>query len=307
LVWLGLAALLFWAPAALAQPVAEAKRYEDLARQAYDAKDFARAAELFGKAYELVPNALTKYNEARAWAEAGQAAPEADAHAQAVALGTLDASYAEFSRERLLELERQVGAVVLTEPAGAEVSVAHAQARPAPVRIHLAPGRYEVRVETPAGAQHALSVEIAAGKSIQLALPTAAPDAPKPSPDAPPPPPPEPATTDSGNGQWIAGWVCLAGGGALGIVAAVLGVQTLGAVDDFEATGNTDAELRDDAVSLRTWTNVATVAAVVVGGSGVVLLLTAPDGESDEGDAVQAAVRMSAGPGAAGVVATLRW
>lgn len=285
-----------------AQPVEQARQYEEQARAAYDAEDYERAAGLFARAYGLVPNALTKYNEARAWSAAGRLGAEADAHAAALALGTLDAAFADFSRRRMAELDASLGAVVLTEPAGAKVSVAHANGRMAPCRIHLAAGRYNVRIETPNGGRKTLGVEVVAGRTVQLYLPPEE----QPSPATPALGPSSAPDEEGGGGaQSIAGWIGLGTGGALGIVAVVLGVQTLGAVDDFEATNNTDAALRDEAVSLRTWTNVTTIAAALVGGTGIVLLLTAPSEDGGEGDA--AALRMGPTLGGMGAAATVRW
>ena len=72
------------------------------------------------------------------------------------------------------------------------------------------------------------------------------------------------------------GWIALGAGVVLAGTAVFLGTRTLSARDDYEAHGGTSQSKYDKAVALRTWTNVAAGGALVAGGLGTVLLLTAP-------------------------------
>src|SRR5215208_164770 len=67
-------------------------------------------------------------------------------------------------------------------------------------------------------------------------------------------------------------------GAACASTAIVLGLSAVSARDDFDASGRSDAEARDRAVTLRTWTNVAWGAAAATAATGAVLLLSARGG-----------------------------
>jgi hypothetical protein len=100
-----------------------------------------------------------------------------------------------------------------------------------------------------------------------------------PSPLLPPPPPAE-----GGLGtQRVLAWLLVGAGAAAAGGAIALGVATLDARDDFEASGRTDAELRDRTLALRDWTNVAWIGAAVIGGVGIVLEMTAPEPKALKG------------------------
>jgi hypothetical protein len=66
-----------------------------------------------------------------------------------------------------------------------------------------------------------------------------------------------------------------AGALSLGTGAFLLG-RGLSARDDFEASGRTDADAHDRAVSYRTWSTVTLFGGGALAGAGVVLLLTSP-------------------------------
>ncbi len=112
---------------------------------------------------------------------------------------------------------------------------------------------------------------------------------------APPPPPPVEAppqqvtqpvrTGDPGRGQRLAGWVTLGAGVAAAGVGVVFGVQAQSSQDDFEA-GTTLTEKHDardqgeqQALIADVLYGVGAAAAI----TGLVLVLTAPDGEAVSG------------------------
>ena len=53
----------------------------------------------------------------------------------------------------------------------------------------------------------------------------------------------------------VAGWSCLGLGGAVLVSSGVVGGLTLSKVSQYDDTGNTDVELYDEAVTLKTTTN----------------------------------------------------
>lgn len=278
-------AALVWGPLPSAQ-AGEPERTpeEKRAYQAFDRGDYEEAARAFGEAFRVTRAASVKYNEAYAWQRAGRLGPAADGYTAALQLGGLDAERAKASRDRLAELRRKLGSVVLLRPVGGSVTLAHAVQEPIPTRVHVAPGTHFVEVRSSCGGTVQRRVELKAAQSLEVDVATELPACPEPADGAAP----HGSTEQPGDhgadkpveAQWIAGWALLGTGATAGIVAAVLGYQTLSTIADFEATGNTDAELRDEAISLRTWTNVAWIAGAALAATGVVLLLTSPDSET---------------------------
>jgi len=266
----------------------EAARLEAKAREAFGRGDYEDAAGLFAKAHELSPAAITKYNEAFSWEKADRLPEQADAYEAALAIGTLDADRTAYARERLVELEKSLGVLVVRQPAGATVYVAHAQGRRVPARIHLFAGDHDVVVRTGSRTQRQ-SLTIEADQVKFLAFDS--------DPDAP-------TTRSSGASaaQVIAGWSGIGLGGALAVTSVGLGGAFLSARSDFVDGGRTDAATRQRAVDLRLATNLTLAGALVFGGLGLTLLLTAPD---DEPQASHSSVRLRLLP--TGVAGELRW
>jgi len=312
--WLQLLTLLLAAwlalPTAHAQGVSQARGSEEEARQAFEAGEFERAALAFAEAFAAAPRAATKYNEAFSWQKAGKIAPAADGYESALGMEDLGDKLTDASRDRLGELKKQLGYVQVVAPVGGSVSVAHAVEVPIPARIHLLPGHYQLEVQSGGStSQHAL--DVIAGRSLRIDA-TSEPQTAK----LPAPPLKQPAADDdaeSGMGQWVAGWVGVGLGAATLVAAGVVGGMTLSAVSDYDASGNTDAKLRDDAVTLRTTTNVLLGVGAGIAAIGVVLLLTTPTEEPAK-ESVSVALRIGAGsvhsavPGPApGLGVHLRW
>ncbi|MEZ4438943.1 MAG: hypothetical protein R3B72_07630 [Polyangiaceae bacterium] len=82
----------------------------------------------------------------------------------------------------------------------------------------------------------------------------------------------------------------IAGGAAIGV-----GVQALAARDDYDASGNRDADARSKAASLRTVTNVLWAGAGALAIAGTVMVIV---GWEDEGDA---SVSLEIGPASLGL------
>lgn len=258
-----------------------ARAAEASARAEFRKKNYTEAAEGFAAAFKLDPKGNTKFNEAQAWRKAGMDGPAADAFEEAVTFGGLGDTLESRANEALTELRAKLGRLVVKEPVGAQVTVAHADQRVIPARIHLEPGEYDVVVRFENGKTETQSVTMVAGETRDLAF-----EAPLEF-DAEPGPVPVPKTTEGGpnTGLVIAGWTCAGlGAGAL-IAMGALGGLTLSKVSQYDDTGNTDPELFDEATTLKTTTNVL----VGVGGGlaalGATLLIIGYVATDDGGEA----------------------
>lgn len=267
----------------------EAAQLEAEARAAFEAGDFVAAAGHFARAHDLSPAAITKYNEAFSWEKADRLPEQADAYEAALAIGTLDAERTAYARERLVDLEKSLGALVVRQPDGARVYVAHAQGRSVPTRIHLLPGDHDVVVRT-GTRTHRESLTIDAQEVRFLAFD------PDPDDDG------EEGRSASPSAQAILGWTSVGLGGAFAIASVGLGGAFLSARSDFIDGGQTDPAERQRAVDLRLATNLTIAGALVFGGLGLTLVLTAPD-DAQSKPVAGATLRLLPG----GVAGELTW
>lgn len=294
-----LAALLLLAPSAAADELGEAKKVEAEARQAFEAKDYEAAAKAFARAHEMAPRAATKYNEAFAWGKAGKVAAAADAYEAALELG-LEGKLAEAANDRIVELKRELGYLVVPGPPGGKVSVAHAEGRPVPAKIHLPVGRHTATIENEDGERADVTVKSAAGVSTILEVPSeltaADPEADSPAPAAKP----EPGDDGQGDGTVMTaiGWTAIGLAGAATAATIATGVLTLQKVSEYDDGGNVDADLRDEATTLRLTTNVMIGVSSGLAVTGLLLLLLAPDGPTESPEAGDVAFAIGPGGGA---------
>jgi hypothetical protein len=245
--------------------------------EAYTEGRYSAAASLFDAADRLAPHPSTRYNAATAWEQAGEAARAATGYDAALAIASLDEARRKVAEERLAALKQGLGRVRVQRPLGAFVTVDHVQHVPVPTTFYLTPGSYELTVDYQ-GKSSQSPLTIVAGREQELEL-----DFPEPQAAAPAAPreafQPLPPASPPGD-VWLTqktwGWVGVGAGVALTGAAIVLGVRALAARDEFVASGNTDAEARDDASDLRLASNVLWGSAAVVGVTGLVLVLTAP-------------------------------
>lgn len=266
-----------------ADPGAAAVREFHEGQQAYARGDFKDAAQRFEAAFRDDPRGAIVFNAGLSWQAAGEPARAADDFAFALATTDLPSENAADARTRLGALEKSLGRIDVSAPAGARVSVAHADRLPPPAHVHVAPGRYAVTVFLADDSTRQRSVSVRAGEWAHLDFetePTAAPP-PTPAPvsdDAPAPAPatPEPAAAASSgsSSQRTWAWITL---GAAGVLA---GVSTWLTVQFFDANATNDqkrtTQTHDDAVAAATRLDVSLAATLVVAGVGIGLLLTAP-------------------------------
>ncbi len=235
---------------------------------------YARAAALFDRAFALDAAAALKFNAAQAWRLAGDGPRAADAYALSLVLhetgrGALDDISKVAAQDKLAELETTLGVIRVDEPEGATLAVAHVR-QPVPARVHVLPGSHTVTLDH-GGQRRTKTLDVIAGESVVVTFVTSDP-APNPRPVAPPPLPEAPPTAGLAP-HHVAGLAVLGTGLALGIVTAVLGFETLGADDAWEASEFLDLNARDRAIDFKTATNVVLTAALVCGATSAVLLI----------------------------------
>jgi hypothetical protein len=254
---------------------AAAAAFDEGAR-AFAARDYQRAARSFEQAFSLAPAGSAAFNAGLAWQAAGEDARAADAYEAALADAGLQDKDRGVARARLAALEPKLGLVVVTGPAGALVSLAHAQRKPVPVRVHAVPGVHQLQLQHPSGAGEARQIEVAAGQALEItfAAEPAPPDAKPPLRPAAPTRRARPPAVDQDAADprpWVGG--ALLGVAALSTGAAIyLGVRTLDARDEY-LPQQTDDDLYQQAVDLRTATNVAWIGAGVTAATGVSILV----------------------------------
>jgi tetratricopeptide (TPR) repeat protein len=261
-----------WLPRLARADSEQAQRLFDQAEQAFDAEDYTRAAQLFEEANRHAPHPSVLFNAAVSWDHAGELARAANAYRAALEEEGLSAAQTEESERRLSALGERLGYVLVAKPIGGLVSVAHVRREPIPARFYLEPGDYQVELETPEGQHSSTSIEVDPGQTLKLSLDAV--EVPAPVPVVAPEPtlPPQEAKART---QETIGWIGVGAGVIAAGVAAYLGTQALAAQDAYLAEP-TSAPLRNRAVDAEVRTNVAWTGAGVLGGLGVVLLLTSP-------------------------------
>jgi hypothetical protein len=290
------AALTAASPAA-ADPAA-AERLFTQASAAYKRGDFLVAAEAFEAAFREEPAGAALYNAGLSWQAAGEIGRAADDYARALELGGLSARDQADAERRLPALERKLGVLEVRGDPGTRVSIEHAKSRDLPARIHLKPGSHVLRITPADGQLRTDTVRITAGNTTPLDVGT---DKPSVRPTAPTPLPPEPAAQSADKPSPalpIAGGISLAAGAGFAVAAIVLGVKALDARDQFDASGQTDADLHDKAASLRTGANVCWVGTGVLAAAGVVMLIVHAASSPREGPvaaSTQARLRLTPG------------
>lgn len=247
------------------------------AEAAFKKGDYLQAATTFEASYKEEPRTATLYNAALSWESINEPARAADDFAAALKGVDLTPDLVKQARERLARLDRQVGRVQIEGAAGITVQIGPLDGAAVPVELRLTPGHYTVHAKTGSGASFDKDVDVTAGAQVrvELAPPPAAPVATNPVPPPIEVEAPSPGTTGIvGKATLPVGIALSAACLALTATTIGLGAATLGASDDYQASGYRSQDLHDQAVSLRTWTNVALVGALVTGALGVGALLT---------------------------------
>jgi hypothetical protein len=248
---------------------AAAREIFEAAQRLYQEENFRAAALAFEAAYEKSPSAGTLFAAGMSWERAGESARAADALTKAVDGGGLDQGSLDEARARLSELVPRLGRIRVRAGESGVGSVAHVSGAPTPLAVYVAPGRHRVTVAFPGGGTGVRDVDVSAGELEIVEI--APPSLPVAERKATPVQSSTPVTKPPALATW--GFIGLGTGAALGVAGSVMLVRGLDARDDFDASGDTDADARDRAIGLRTWGNVALVAGGVVATTGLVLIL----------------------------------
>ncbi len=301
----GLALLIPSAAMAQEPPVvdsaAEARQQYTQGTQAFQAKRYEEAALHFEAAASFRTNAVALYTAALAWDLATRPERAADAYGRALAVGGLEPKQGNLAKDRVAQLEKTLGTVVVTAPDGWRVQLDTFTEVLTPARLHGATGVRSLSIRAPGKPIERRDVNLEASKISNLELKDEPKVVPKPEPEpARPaaavvaPPPPRQET------YWITRRVIGVGVAGVGLAALgsgiILGLQANSAKDAYDA-GPT-RESFDHASSLQTWTNVSLIAGGVLIAGGIALVVI-PD--KDEG---QGRVRARLTPGGAVVSGT---
>lgn len=286
-ITLGLAFSLGLASAARAQEASpdatnEAKAQYRMGTEAFGAKRYAEAALHFESAAAIRPHAVTLFTAALAWDSAGRPERAADAFARSLDLPGLDPKQSQTAKERVQSLEKTLGVVAVTVPAGWKIQLDNLTEVSGSARLHAPPGAHVLTVRPVGYPIERRDVALDAGKVVpieideaQLAAAKKAAEPPPPpkveDPPPAPPPAPAPAPPTPTSPLKPVGFVLAGTGGAMLLGGIVLGLQANGAADAYNAGPTREAY--DHANGLATWSTVAFVSGIVVAAAGVTLVL----------------------------------
>jgi hypothetical protein len=251
----------------------QAKAEFALGNEAYEARNYRKAAEAFERAHALAPHSAVLFNAAKAWWKVGELERAADDYAEAIQRGELVSEQTLRARGALARLRKKLGWVVIRGSDEMKVSLGYHDESELPLVTHLAPGDHMLDVTEGTQAwRQIISIQADAPLSV-VPQPGAATNANTPEPVDETDPPPSSSGRET---RKVLGFVALGTGSALGIGAAVTGAMTMGAVNDFEESGNTSQADHDKAKTLKTVTNVLALSGAALGITGFTLLVTLP-------------------------------
>jgi hypothetical protein len=229
----------------------------------FDQADYVGAIEAFTKAHALRPHFSVLCNIALSHERLGDMIRAGGVYKRCYAEGAEKTENAEAVRNSIQRVEGRVGWFQVSAPSpGGEVYLDGKPLGPAPRRVPLNPGQHVIEVRRPGAepAREALIVRGGEQRSLELSPTTIAESRPVERPKP-------------GQGRrrlrpvWFFSTAGLAV--ALGVVATVLGVQTLGIKSDYEASPT--RELYDRGRTRRLLTNLFWAGAAASAGSSAVL------------------------------------
>ena len=246
----------------------EAARLYKQATTDFAAGRYESAARAFEGSHRLVPRAAALYSAARAWDAGGAVDRAADDYQDALEHTDLHGAEADDARKRLSEIGPLVAVVSVKAPDDALVWVGHVEGSLGGARTRVLPGDHEARAELAGHAPWRQAFHATAGGEVTLvasleALP------PAPAPMTPPPADSAAEAPRPKDRTWT--WVALGIAAAGAVASGILYAETVHARDQFDASGDRDAHLRDTATSLRDATYAAYGVTGVAAAAGVTL------------------------------------
>lgn len=252
------AALWLASPAALGQQDAESEGSKQVAaeqfakgKELFAAGKYSEAAVAFTEAYEAAPHQAVLANIALCYDKAGRF-PEAVTYYRRYIEDPVDKGKNAEIRARLLELKNEVGEfdIECSEPA-CTVRIDGEDRGPAPVNAVVEPGSHKIEAVIGGEVGAAVMERSDGGTIVRVRLKI---EKPGEEPGEPAAPGAEPTEREVSLGVpfWIASGLTVAGGAA----TIVFGVRTLKARDDYEASGYTDSDAKDQGERDRLITNI---------------------------------------------------
>lgn len=114
----------------------------------FEAEDYLAAASEFEEAYRLLPTDAVHYNIARCYELAQMPGPAVEHYRAFLEASAGNAARRRVVRQRLLQLERQVGWVILdTDPPLGRITIDNRDVGSAPVRLPLGVGAHQVEAQ----------------------------------------------------------------------------------------------------------------------------------------------------------------
>ncbi len=256
--------------------VTDPRQQYALGKEAYAAKRYAEAALHFEAAAANKPHAVTLFTAGLAWDQASRPERAADAFSRCMEVPGLDAKQLQTAKDRLAQLEKSLGTLVVSAPEGTRVQLGNLTEVRTPARVHAAPGTHTltIRFEGKPIERRDVSLENAQVQklSLEVAVPKEVPKEVEPEPPPPPPPPPPKVEAKPVLDLRKAGGFGLVGLGAASFISGViLGLQANGAQEAYSKAPT--RESFDHANSLATWCTVSLVFSGLFVGGGVALIL----------------------------------
>ncbi len=304
---------------------AEARKSYAEAESKFQSGDYEGAYAAYKQANDAVPAPQTLYKMALCLDKLGKNSEALAAYNAFLASSpptSMEPRVSE-AQGRVTELKKKAAVLVKvkSEPAGASVSLdGAAQMGTTPIEIKTTPGRHLLKIVAPGYDAYEKELNLEAGApetSVEATLskPVVA--------EAPPPPSPEPKPIEkpvepTEKRSNTAAYVVLGVAGAGAIVGGIFGVKALQGKSDFD-NGETTQDKADSVKQNALIADMALGAAITLGVTGFVLILTNSSGGDKAGhspSAVALARRRGQGgfefapvvsPGRAGGVAMLRF
>ncbi len=257
----------------------QARQLYNEAKDAMKDKRYKEAARGFEAASRLRPHAVALYTAAQAWELAGELARAADAYAKALATPKLSDTQATRSRERLAELEKETGVVVVMGPDSTRVQLDDQMETAAPARLHGSPGPHVVTIVRADGQTESRTVNLEKGGTVEMdTTKKATPEekappkkAAEPVPLAEPKKQPVRVEKEPSNAWATVGFVATGAGVATLAGGALLGISAKDAEDTYKAAPT--QETLDHAKGLETKTNILFITGGVLTAAGIGLVV----------------------------------
>ncbi len=264
-------ATLFTTPLLAENPARIAEDLFNAARAAYQRGEFSAAARAFEEAGRRVPRPETSYNAGLAWEAGGEPLRAANALRAALDAEGLVEALAQDAERRLARLAMPFGLIRLSGPKTATAELPGVQTERLPFASFAEPGAHTLTITYAHGQRELRRVVVVQGHTLTLVFSEPADALPASHAETASPP-----VASASSWQLVTGIVALGAAGVAAGAGVALGVRGLSARDDFEASGRKDPQSRQEALSLRTYANVAFGSALACSLAGVVLLSQAP-------------------------------